>query len=161
MKKINSIVIAVLIGVIIYLLFQKRPIYTAGRLQTIEHVINGQDSIVTIWKTKLVHDKSKIKGMTSEVNRLKDSLTIAKELKDTVYIVEYQDVIIAKQDTLIAFYEDLTTKCDSIITTQNKTLDNKNEIISILRNDNKKVKRKFKVGSILAGIGLVTLLIVK
>jgi hypothetical protein len=42
--KVNNIIIALLIGVIVYLLFQKRPMYSAGRLQTIEHVIEGKDS---------------------------------------------------------------------------------------------------------------------
>ena len=59
----KELLIVLLIGVIVFLLFQKRPMYVANRLQTIEHVIQGKDSIVTIWKTKIIQDKGRIKGL--------------------------------------------------------------------------------------------------
>ena len=110
--KLERVIIGLLILVCVWLMYMKRPIYSTGRLQTIEHVIHGKDSIVTKWKTKIVEDKSKIKGLSSQVDRLKDSLKLVKELKDTVRIVEYQDTVIAQQDTIIRFYEDLTANCD-------------------------------------------------
>jgi hypothetical protein len=162
--KVNNIIIALLIGVIVYLLFQKRPMYVANRLQTIEHVIQGKDSIVTIWKTKIVQDKSKIKGLTSQVDRLKDSLSVSKELKDTILIIDTQDTIIKQQDTTIRFYEELVEACDSVMTNQNHLIELKDSVIMIQRNElndlHKKKKRK-KLASVLAGIGLLTLLIVK
>ena len=162
--KVNNIIIALLIGVIVYLLFQKRPMYVANRLQTIEHIIEGKDSIVTIWKTKIVQDKSKIKGLTSQVDRLKDSLSVSKELKDTITIIEYQDTIISQQDTIIEFYKDLTNNCDSIITEQNEVIELKDSVIMIQRNelnDLHKKKKRRKIGSVFASIGLLTLLILK
>lgn len=160
----KELLIVLLIGVIVFLLFQKRPMYKAGRLQTIEHVIHGKDSIVYKWKTKIVENKSKIKGLTSQVDRLKDSLSVSKELKDTVTIIEYQDTIISQQDTIIRFYEDLTSNCDSIITEQNEVIELKDSVIFIQRESIKdftKKKKRRKIGSIFAGIGLLTLLIVK
>ena len=160
----KELLIVLLIGVIVYLLFQKRPMYKAGRLQTIEHVIHGKDSIIYKWKTKIVEDKSKIKGLTSQVDRLKDSLSVSKELKDTVTIIEYQDTIISQQDTIIKFYKDLTSNCDSIITEQNEVIELKDSVIFIQREsikDFKKKKKRRKISSIFAGIGLLTLLFVK
>jgi hypothetical protein len=162
--KVNNIIIALLIGVIVYLLFQKRPMYVANRLQTIEHVIQGKDSIVTIWKTKIVQDKSKIKGLTSQVDRLKDSLSVSKELKDTILIIDTQDTIIKQQDTTIRFYEELVEACDSVMTNQNHLIELKDSVIMIQRNelnDFKKKKKRRKLGEIIAGIGMLTLLIVK
>jgi hypothetical protein len=162
--KVNNIIIALLIGVIVYLLFQKRPMYVANRLQTIEHIIEGKDSIVTIWKTKIVQDKSKIKGLTSQVDRLKDSLSVSKELKDTILIIDTQDTIIKQQDTTIRFYEELVEACDSVMTNQNHLIELKDSVIMIQRNelnDFKKKKKRRKLGEIIAGIGMLTLLIVK
>ena len=162
--KVNNIIIALLIGVIVYLLFQKRPMYSAGRLQTIEHVIEGKDSIVTIWKTKIVQDKGRIKGLTSQLDRYKDSLDLARELKDTVLIIDTQDTIIKQQDTTIRFYEELVEACDSVMTNQNHLIELKDSVIMIQRNelnDFKKKKKRIKLGEIIAGIGILTLLIVK
>ena len=162
--KVNNIIIALLIGVIVYLLFQKRPMYSVGRLQTIEHIIEGKDSIVTIWKTKIVQDKSKIKGLTSQVDRLKDSLSVSKELKDTILIIDTQDTIIKQQDTTIRFYEELVEACDSVMTNQNHLIELKDSVIMIQKNELnnfKKKKKRRKLGEIIAGIGMLTLLIVK
>ena len=162
--KENNIIIALLIGVIVYLLFQKRPMYSAGRLQTIEHVIQGKDSIVTIWKTKIVQDKSKIKGLTSQVDRLKDSLSVSKELKDTILIIDTQDTIIKQLELNIRYYDELVEACDSVMTNQNHLIELKDSVIMIQRNelnDFKKKKKRRKLGEIIAGIGMLTLLIVK
>jgi hypothetical protein len=162
--KVNNIIIALLIGVIVYLLFQKRPMYSAGRLQTIEHVIEGKDSIVTIWKTKIVQDKSKIKGLTSQVDRLKDSLSVSKELKDTILIIDTQDTIIKQLELNIRYYDELVEACDSVMTNQNHLIELKDSVIMIQRNelnDFKKKKKRRKLGEIIAGIGMLTLLIVK
>jgi len=147
--KLERVIIGLLILVCVWLMYMKRPIYSTGRLQTIEHVIHGKDSIVTKWKTKIVEDKSKIKGLSSQVDRLKDSLKLVKELKDTVRIVEYQDTVIAQQDTIIRFYEDLTANCDSIITEQNQIIELKDSVIFIQRESIKdftKKKKRRKLG---------------
>ena len=162
--KVNNIIIALLISVIVYLLFQKRPMYVANRLQTIEHVIEGKDSIVTIWKTKIVEDKSKIKGLTSQVDRLKDSLSVSKELKDTILIIDTQDTIIKQLELNIRYYDELVEACDSVMTNQNHLIELKDSVIMIQRNelnDFKKKKKRRKLGEIIAGIGMLTLLIVK
>jgi len=162
--KLERVIIGLLILVCVWLMYMKRPIYSTGRLQTIEHVIHGKDSIVTKWRTKIVEDKSKIKGLSNQVDRLKDSLELVKELKDTVRIIEYQDTVIAQQDTIIRFYEDLTANCDSIIIEQNQVIELKDSIIFIQRESIKdftKKKKRRKLGEIIAGIGLLTLLIVK
>ena len=162
--KVNNIIIALLIGVIVYLLFQKRPMYVANRLQTIEHIIEGKDSIVTIWKTKIVQDKSKIKGLTSQLDRYKDSLDLARELKDTILIIDTQDTIIKQLELNIRYYDELVEACDSVMTNQNHLIELKDSVIMIQRNelnDFKKKKKRRKLGEIIAGIGMLTLLIIK
>ena len=160
----KELIILMLVATCIYLMYMKRPIYSTGRLQTIEHVIHGKDSIIYKWKTKIVEDKSKIKGLSSQVDRLKDSLELVKELKDTVRIIEYQDTVIAQQDTIIRFYEDLTSNCDSIITEQNEVIELKDSVIFIQRESIKdftKKKKRRKIGEIIVGVGLLTLFMVK
>ena len=162
--KVNNIIIALLIGVIVYLLFQKRPMYVANRLQTIEHVIEGKDSIVTIWKTKIVQDKGRIKGLTSQLDRYKDSLDLARELKDTVLIIDTQDTIIKQLELNIRYYDELVEACDSVMTNQNHLIELKDSVIMIQKNELnnfKKKKKRRKLGEIIAGIGMLTLLIVK
>jgi hypothetical protein len=160
----KEMLIVLLIGVIVFLLFQKRPMYVANRLQTIEHIIEGKDSIVTIWKTKIVQDKGRIKSLTSQLDHYKDSLDLARELKDTVLIIDTQDTIIKQQDTTIRFYEELVEACDSVMTNQNHLIELKDSVIMIQRNELnnfKKKKKRRKLGEIIAGIGMLTLLIVK
>ena len=160
----KELLIVLLVGVIVFLLFQKRPMYVANRLQTIEHVIQGKDSIVTIWKTKIVQDKGRIKGLTSQVDRLKDSLSVSKELKDTILIIDTQDTIIKQLELNIRYYDELVEACDSIITEQNEVIELKDSVIMIQRNelnDLHKKKKRRKIGSVFASIGLLTLLILK
>ena len=160
----KEMLIVLLIGVIVFLLFQKRPMYVANRLQTIEHVIEGKDSIVTIWKTKIVQDKGRIEGLTNQVNRYKDSLSLAKELKDTILIIDTQDTIIKQLELNIRYYNELVEACDSVMSNQNHLIELKDSVIMIQRNElndlHKKKKRK-KLATILASIGIATLFIVK
>ena len=160
----KELLIVLLICVIVALLFRKRPMYMANRLQTIEHVIEGKDSIVTIWKTKIVQDKGRIDGLTNQVNRYKDSLTFAKELKDTVLIIDTQDTIIKQLELNIRYYDELVEACDSVMSNQNHLIELKDSVIMIQRNElndlHKKKKRK-KLATILASIGIATLFIVK
>jgi hypothetical protein len=121
-------------------------------------------AIVTIWKTKIVQDKSKIKGLTSQVDRLKDSLSVSKELKDTILIIDTQDTIIKQLELNIRYYDELVEACDSVMTNQNHLIELKDSVIMIQRNelnDFKKKKKRRKLGEIIAGIGMLTLLIVK
>jgi|GEM_PF-6091584 len=160
----KELIIVMLVATCIYLMYMKRPIYSTGRLQTIEHVIHGKDSIIVKWKTKIVENKSKVNGLNSQIERLKDSLSVSKQLKDTMTIIEYQDTIISQQDTIIKFYEGLTSRCDTIITEQNKVIELKDSVIFIQKErikDFKKKKKRRKISSIFASIGLLTLLIVK
>jgi hypothetical protein len=55
----------------------------------------------------------------------------------------------------------LTSKCDSIITKQNETIELKDDVIVILREDVKKNKNKTKLAGIIGGLGILTLLIIK
>jgi ABC-type proline/glycine betaine transport system ATPase subunit len=58
----------------------------------------------------------------------------------------------------------LTNNCDSVMTNQNHLIELKDSVIMIQRNelnDLHKKKKRRKIGSIFAGIGLLTLLIVK
>jgi uncharacterized coiled-coil protein SlyX len=160
----KEMLIVLLISVIVYLFFMRAPQYTDVRVQTIEHVIEGKETVIEKWNTKIVEDKSKIKGLTSQVDRLKDSLSVSKELKDTILIIDTQDTIIKQQDTTIRFYEELVEACDSVMTNQNHLIELKDSVIMIQRNelnDFKNKKKRRKLGEIIAGIGMLTLLIVK
>jgi hypothetical protein len=153
--KYKEMLIVLLIAVIVYLLFQKRPMYSAGRLQTIEHVIQGKDSIVTIWKTKIVQDKGRIKGLTNQVERYKDSLDIARELKDTVLIIDTQDTIIKQLELNIRYYDELVEACDSVMTNQNHLIELKDSVIMIQRNELNDLSKKRKKGKFFNMVGKI------
>jgi hypothetical protein len=80
--------------------------YVANRLQTIEHVIEGKETVIEKWRTKIVQDKGRIKGLTSQLDRYKDSLDLARELKDTVLIIDTQDTIIKQLELNIKYYDE-------------------------------------------------------
>ena len=145
--------IVLLIGVIVFLLFQKRPVYKAGRLQTIEHVIHGKDSIIVKWKTKIVENKSKVNGLNSQIERLKDSLTVSKELKDTVTIIDTQDTLIKSLELNLKFYDDLVKSCDSVISNQNEKIELQDSLIFIQRTEIKDLKKDVKKGKFFNRVG--------
>ena len=77
-------------------------------------------------------------------------------------IIDTQDTIIKQLELNIRYYDELVEACDSVMTNQNHLIELKDSVIMIQRNelnDFKKKKKRRKLGEIIAGIGILTLLI--
>jgi hypothetical protein len=149
--KVNNIIIALLIGVCVFLLFQKRPLN-----EPIKYVKTYETRIDTLLKDTTIF-KTKIRRFKDTIIVFKDSITIAEENKDTVKIIAFQDALIKQQDYTIKWQDTLITQIDSIMMYQNKVNEKLYDSVNVLNKD----KRRLKKVGILAGIGLLTLLIIK
>jgi hypothetical protein len=149
--KVNNIIIALLIGVLIYLLFQKRPLN-----EPIKYIKTYETRIDTLLKDTTIF-KTKIRRFKDTIIVFRDSITIAKENKDTIKIIAFQDALIKQQDYTIKWQDTLITQIDSIMMYQNKVNEKLYDSVNVLNKD----KRRLKKVGILAGIGLLTLLIIK
>jgi hypothetical protein len=149
--KVNNIIIALLIGVLIYLLFQKQPLN-----EPIKYINRYETRIDTLLKDTTIF-KIKIRRFKDTIIVFRDSITIAKENKDTVKIIAFQDSLIKQQDYTIKWQDTLITQIDSIMMLQNKVNEKLYDSVNVLNKD----KRRLKKVGILAGIGLLTLLIIK
>jgi hypothetical protein len=149
--KVNNIIIALLIGVCVFLLFQKRPLH-----EPIKYINRYETRIDTLLKDTTIF-KTKIRRFKDTIYVFKDSITIAKENKDTIKIIAFQDALIKQQDYNIKWQDTLITQIDSIMMYQNKVNEKLYDSVNVLNND----KRRLKKVGILAGIGLLTLLIIK
>ena len=149
--KVNNIIIALLIGVLIYLLFQKRPLH-----EPIKYINRYETRIDTLLKDTTIF-KTKIRRFKDTIIVFRDSITIAQENKDTIKIIAFQDALIKQQDYTIKWQDTLITQIDSIMMLQNKVNEKLYDSVNVLNKD----KRRLKKVGVLAGIGLLTLLIFK
>lgn len=156
--QIKNLIIFLMIGVIIYLFVQKTP--------KIENVVK------TEYLTKY---KKKIDTLKIEVEKIKkikiphhdtiiiykDSIIEARQNKDTLKLVMFQDSVIKKQDIYIAFQDTLINKCDSIISYQTKENKTLKQSITDLTKEAEKRKKRNKIASVIAGAGMFLILILK
>jgi len=149
--KVNNIIIALLIGVLIYLLFQKRPLN-----EPIKYIKTYETRIDTLLKDTTIF-KTKIRRFKDTIIVFRDSITIAQENKDTIKIIAFQDALIKQQDYTIKWQDTLITQIDIIMMLQNKVNEKLYDSVNVLNKD----KRRLKKVGIFAGIGLLTLLIIK
>ena len=150
--KANNLIIALLIGVLIYLLFQKRPLNAP-----IKYINRYETIIDTLLKDTIIF-KTKIRRFKDTIIVFKDSVREAKENNDTVKIIAFQDLVIEQQDYTIKWQDTLIDQMDSIVMYQNKVNEKLYDSVNVLNKDKRRLKR---IGSIFAGIGLLTLLIIK
>lgn len=155
--KIQKVIIGVLILLCVWLALNRVPKYKGI---DIRYLTKYETRIDTLLKDTVIF-KTKIRRFKDTIVVYKDSLIIAKENNDTVKIIKFQDSIIVQQDYTIKWQDTLINQMDSIVMYQNKVSDKQKARIQELKKDSEKNKKRNRIKSIVAGIGLITLLIVK
>jgi hypothetical protein len=155
--KLKELTILIMLGIILYLFVQKTPKFEP---QKIKYLTKYEKQIDTITK-EIVKIRSIKKPYFDTIVIYKEKIIEARQNKDTINLIAFQDSVIKKQDIYILFQDTLINKSDSIISLQNKEKTELKETISNLEKDAQKQKKRNRIKSFVAGAGLLTLLILK
>ena len=170
--KFKDFLIIALIGVIIFLLIQDGNKLDNSVVRKIDEVfLNQEDSIKTniaVIEKQITVEKEKIKGLTNQQELQEVDLSVAEELKDTSLIVERQKVLISTLKAKNTTYEVLINRLDStnlqkdsLLKIKDYRIDLRDKELNRLNKKEERRKKFMKIGAFIAGIGLLTLLIVK
>jgi len=149
--KLERVIIGLLILVCVWLAFHKVPKNGID----VKYITNVEQRIDTLIKDTIVF-KTKIKRYKDTIIVFRDSVREAKENKDTIKIIAFQDSLIFQQDYTIKWQDTLIDQLDTIIMYQNRVADKLKDSVIDLNKDIKKAKRK-RIG-IFAAIGILTTL---
>ena len=149
--KVERFIIGLLILVCVWLAFHKVPKNGID----VKYITNVEQRIDTLIKDTIVF-KTKIKRYKDTIIVFRDSVREAKENKDTIKIIAFQDSLIFQQDYTIKWQDTLIDQLDTIIMYQNRVTDKLKDSVIDLNKDIKKAKRK-RIG-IFAAIGILTTL---
>jgi hypothetical protein len=149
--KLERVIIGLLILVCVWLAFHKVPKNGID----VKYITNVEQRIDTLIKDTIVF-KTKIKRYKDTIIVFRDSVREAKENKDTIKIIAFQDSLIFQQDYTIKWQDTLIDQLDTIIMYQNRVTDKLKDSVIDLNKDIKKAKRK-RIG-IFAAIGILTTL---
>jgi len=154
--KIERFIIGLLILACVWLAFHKVPKNGID----VKYITNVEQRIDTLIKDTIVF-KTKIKRYKDTVIVFRDSVREAKENKDTIKIIAFQDSLIVQQDYTIKWQDTLINKMDSIVMLQNNVIDKYKSDIVDLKKDVVKEKKRTKLAIFVGAIGLLTLSIIK
>ena len=149
--KLERVIIGLLILVCVWLAFHKVPKNGID----VKYITNVEQRIDTLIKDTIVF-KTKIKRYKDTIIVFRDSVREAKENKDTIKIIAFQDSLIFQQDYTIKWQDTLIDQLDTIIMYKNRVADKLKDSVIDLNKDIKKAKRK-RIG-IFAAIGILTTL---
>ena len=152
--KLERFIIGLLILACVWLALHKVPKNGID----VKYITKIEQRLDTLIKDTIVF-KTKIKRYKDTIIVFRDSVREAKENKDTIKIIAFQDSLIVQQDYTIKWQDTLIGQLDTIIMYQNRVTDKLKDSVIDLNRDIKKAKRK-RIG-IFASIGLLTLLIIK
>lgn len=155
--KFKELTILIMLGIILYLFVQKTPKHQP---QKIKYITKYEQKIDTI-KQEIVKIKQVKKAYFDTIVIYKDSVIEARQTKDTIKLIAFQDSVIKQQDIYIIFQDTLISKCDSIISHQTKENEVLKQSITDLTKVAEKRKKRNKIASFFAGAGAIILLIIK
>ena len=152
--KLERVIIGLLILVCVWLALHKLPKNGID----VRYITKYEKKIDTLIKDTIVF-KTKIRRFKDTIIVFRDSVREAKENKDTIKIIQFQDSVIEQQDYTIKWQDTLITQLDTIVMYQNRLNDKLKDSVIHLNRGVKKAKRK-RIG-IFASIGLLTLFVLK
>ena len=121
------------------------------KIKVVEKIIEGKDSTIYKYTTKIIHETKHINRLTKSVDSLKFQLS---HLKDTTEIIKLQSVLIdtltqenIHLKTVVKVQDSVNTQLKQVVALKDTIIGYKDEIIIDLKDDNKKTKRKL-IGSI-------------
>jgi hypothetical protein len=152
-KSISFILQVALVVICIFVLFKKETnIYPVSNQKTIEHRIEGKETIIKEKGKVIDNSKVIINELNHGLHDLQSQLDAVKNARDTFNIVQIQDTMIhtlykrdREKDLIIASQ-------DTIINAQRYIINSKDTIITSLTLDIKKIKRQRNWSYILNGI---------
>jgi hypothetical protein len=152
-KTISFILQVALVVICIFVLFKKETnIYPVSNQKTIEHRIEGKETIIKEKGKVIDNSKLIINELNHGLHDLQSQLDAVKNARDTFNIVQIQDTMIhtlykrdREKDIIIASQ-------DTIINAQRYIINSKDTIITSLTLDIKKIKRQRNWSYILNGI---------
>jgi hypothetical protein len=152
-KSISFILQVALVVICIFVLFKKETnIYPVSNQKTIEHRIEGKETIIKEKGKVIDNSKVIINELNHGLHDLQSQLDAVKNARDTFNIVQIQDTMIhtlykrdREKDIIIASQ-------DTIINAQRYIINSKDTIITSLTLDIKKIKRQRNWSYILNGI---------
>lgn len=152
-KSISFILQIALVVICIFVLFKKETnIYPVSNQKTIEHRIEGKETIIKEKGKVIDNSKVIINELNHGLHNLQSQLDAVKNARDTFNIVQIQDTMLhvlyrrdKEKDLIIASQ-------DTIINAQRYIINSKDTIISSLTLDIKKIKRQRNWSFILNGI---------
>lgn len=159
MKNLKDIAIILLCGLCLWLLIKPdKP--EQPKIKQLEVEVKRFNNVIRKTETKIIEKQVNNQILENKINDLTQELETAKEIRDTIKIIQIQDttIFVLKQstDTL----KSIISLKDSIISTKDSIIEVKDDIIEVLEVDLKKKKRQRNVLG-LVGAALIGLLIVK
>lgn len=159
MKNIQTIIIILLSGLVIWSWIKPKQTVQLPPIHEIETRIEYHDTIIKQFETKVIQSTYNNSILEDKIDQLSISLDSAKQSRDTLIIVKVQDTIIhtlkSSNDTL----KSIITLKDSIILNKDYIIQSKDTIIDVLKVDLKKTKRQRNlIGIVGALIGVVAVI---
>lgn len=136
------------------------PKATAGSIKTIEHRIEGKETVIENVIPKIINQKEVINMLVDLRSSLEEQLDQVKNRKDTFQIIQIQDTLISVLKNENYRLNEVVVLQDSVIQAQRFIINSKDTIIAIAKADLKRIKKQ-RNWSLLANGVLSGLLIVK
>lgn len=161
-KQNLTLLIQVILGVMCVFLLLRAPkqVYPVSKQKTIEHRIEGKETVINTQIPVVVQDKKTIAKLTLTLNDLKSELESVKNSRDTFNIIQIQDTMIHVLYARDKFKDDVIARQDTIITAQRYIIDSKDTIITTQKFDIKKLKKQ-RLGLSIYGLLMTGVAILK
>ena len=151
--KLERVIIGLLILACVWLALHKLP----KNGLDVKYITKYEKKIDTLIKDTIVF-KTKIRRFKDTIIVFRDSVREAKENKDTIKIIQFQDSVIIQQDYTIKWQDTLISQLDTVVMYQNRVNDKLKDSIIFIQ---EKKRKKRKISTIFASIGLLTLFVLK
>ena len=161
-KQNITLLIQVILGVMCLFLLLRSPkqVYPVSKQKTIEHRIEGKETVINTQTPVVIQDKKTIAKLTLTLNDLKSELEAVKNSRDTFNIIQIQDTMIHVLYARDKFKDDVIARQDTIITAQRYIIDSKDTIITTQKFDIKKLKKQ-RLGLSIYGLLMTGVAILK
>jgi len=148
------------LGILMLLLRNPKQVYPVSKQKTIEHRIQGKETVIETQTVVANNDKKIIATLTAGLSDLEKELEKVRNSRDTFNIVQIQDTMIHVLYARDKFKDDVIARQDTIILAQRYIIDSKDTIITTQKFDIKKLKRQ-RLGLSIYGLLMTGVAILK
>jgi len=148
------------VGVLLLLLKNPKQVYPVTKQKTIEHRIQGKETIIEKQTIGVNNDKKIIATLNAGLLDLEQELEKVRNSRDTFNIIQIQDTMIHVLYARDKFKDDVIARQDTIILAQRYIIDSKDTIITTQKFDIKKLKKQ-RLGLTIYGLLMTGVAILK